>query len=80
LYRKSLQSFKNIVKTRTVFKTKVFFVTIDHLIKPFFSLSLILGTNELECTPGKTFKPSRGARKLTGDNLKVVWAEFSTLS
>ncbi len=22
----------------------------------------------------------RGARKLTGENLKVVWAEFSTLS
>ncbi len=22
----------------------------------------------------------RGARKLTGDNLKVVWAEFSTIS
>jgi hypothetical protein len=23
---------------------------------------------------------NRGARKLTGENLKVVWAEFSTLS
>ncbi len=25
-------------------------------------------------------RPTRGARKLTGDNLKLVWAEFSTLS
>jgi len=24
--------------------------------------------------------PTRGARKLTGENLKLVWAEFSTLS
>jgi hypothetical protein len=23
---------------------------------------------------------NRGARKLTGENLKLVWAEFSTLS
>ncbi len=30
----------------------------------------MLGTNTL----------ARGARKLTGENLKLVWAEFSTLS
>jgi hypothetical protein len=29
----------------------------------------------------KTFlRVNRGAQKLTGDNLKVVWAKFSTLS
>jgi hypothetical protein len=28
----------------------------------------------------KYFKLKRGARKLTGENLEVVWAEFSTLS
>ncbi len=26
------------------------------------------------------FWPQQGAQKLTGENLKVVWAEFSTLS
>ncbi len=25
-------------------------------------------------------RPERGVRKLTGENLKLVWAEFSTLS
>jgi hypothetical protein len=28
----------------------------------------------------KHFLPDQGARKLTEENLKVVWAEFSTLS
>jgi hypothetical protein len=33
------------------------------------------------CTPFTTLKLSdRGARKLRRENLKVVWAEFSTLS
>ncbi len=45
---------------------------------------LILGLRVWGSTtvlPGhKIFAFSPGARKLTGDNLKLVWAEFSTLS
>jgi hypothetical protein len=29
--------------------------------------------------PGK-FRPRQGARKVMGDDLKVAWAQFSTLS
>ena len=34
----------------------------------------------LQVRTKKDEKVSRGARKLTGENLKLVWAEFSTLS
>jgi hypothetical protein len=30
--------------------------------------------------PTDVYALERGAQKLTGENLKVVWAEFSTLS
>ncbi len=45
----------------------------------------IFGQNKQQSECIKTvskhlFKCDRGARKLTGENLKLVWAEFSTLS
>jgi hypothetical protein len=65
--------------------------SLAHVTKPQFKL----GLNKLGCLTGQPLhpsqsldprsfskyqpKPQRGARKLTGENLKVVWAEFSTL-
>jgi hypothetical protein len=35
----------------------------------------------LELKTGQKFSPfSQGAQKLTGENLKLVWAKFSTIS
>ncbi len=44
----------------------------------FFKLSLFIeGTTEKVSGPEELF---RGAQKPTGENLKLVWAEFSTIS
>ncbi len=50
------------------------------VIKLFFFVTGPQGQRARLSLPGRLFKPVRGVRYLTGENLEVVWAEFSTLS
>ncbi len=46
----------------------------------FKNVNSCFNTNIYSYWWSKLLSHTRGARKLTGENLKVVWAEFSTLS
>jgi hypothetical protein len=50
-------------------------VTISYVPKIVFSLSVFIILNN-----GDADSFCGGAQNLTGENLKVIWAEFSTLS
>jgi hypothetical protein len=50
--------------------------TVDNRIRVAFCKAV----NKIYLKSGLVKSVSRGARYLTGENLKVVWAEFSTFS
>ncbi len=43
-------------------------------------IEIILYARREQTLTARALHPTRGAQKLTGESLKVVWAEFSTLS